>query len=133
MGAYGLGDPRIEHPDLLEERAQGGDQRKHGGPARYFLGLFRPPLGCGAQSGEQLRGGFPSAMTMAGEEAGEALLAQPPDVSGTRITLEEGQRDGRSDLLAENAVGAWPETLQFGVEALVKETLVRTRSSCSQG
>ena len=117
MGSHGAGDPRVEHPDLLDEGLEGGNQRKHGGPARLFLGLLCPPLGRETQPGEQLCGGFPSAIAMAGEEAGEALLAQPPGVCGTRIALEKSQSDGRSDL-AEDAVGARPESLQFGVKTV---------------
>jgi hypothetical protein len=54
---------------------------------------------------------------VAGEEAGEALLAQPPDVRGARVALEEGKCDGRGDLAADT-IGARPESLQFGVEVV---------------
>jgi hypothetical protein len=80
----------VEHPDLFDERLESGHQRKHGGSARFFLGSLCPPLGSAAQPSEQLRGGLPSAVAMAGEEAGEALLTQPPGVCAHGLQASTG-------------------------------------------
>src|SRR5215212_1400533 len=45
MDANGIGDAGFEHPALLDDRAQGGEQRKLGSPTCRLLRLLARPLG----------------------------------------------------------------------------------------
>jgi hypothetical protein len=59
MDANGIGDSRFDHPDLLDDWTQGGEQRKHGRPACRLLRLLRPPLGSRSQLGQKVHGRHP--------------------------------------------------------------------------
>src|SRR5215204_5724314 len=122
MGSHSTGDARFKQPDLLDDRTQSGEQREHCSPARRLLCHLCPSPGGSSQFGEQFCGGLPSAVAMAGEEAGEALLAQSPGISGARVALEESQRDRRVEP-TEDTGGTRPEGVEFGSEAIGQRDL----------
>ena len=60
---------------------------------------------------------------MAGEEAGEALLAEPVRVSGSWVAVDERERDWAVDV-GEHAGGGGPEAFQLGAQLVGERNAV---------
>ena len=114
---YGAGDLGTEEPYLLDEGPEGGDECQDDRPAGLHLEFAGCAGGRGAQTREELKSGLAAAVAVSGEEAREALLTESARVLGTRVALQEGQRDRRVDV-SEDHGRPRPEDLQLGAQAV---------------
>ena len=111
----GVLDGAGEMCDLGDERLEDGDEGAHGVGLRVGGVLAGEPGGCAAQAREQLGHRPAPAVAMAGEEGGEALLAEMSSRLGMRVAAEEGQGDRRVDV-GEDGCCTRPEALEQGPE-----------------
>lgn len=101
-----------QQPDLLDEGLERGGEAEHDRAPRLGLELAHSAGGRQAQPGEQLGGALAAAVAVAGEGAGEALLAKAARLLRAGVALEEGEADERVDV-GEDAGSAGPERFQL--------------------
>ncbi len=114
MGGEGAADLRGEIGDLGDDRLQGCDQAHDHGAAGLGLQLPGAPGGRGSHPLQQLLGGAPARVAVAGEEAGKALGAETPGVGRAGAALQESERDRGVDVGEDERPG--PEGLQLGAQ-----------------
>jgi hypothetical protein len=110
-----IGDLAGEPCDLVDERAQRRDQREHDPAARADLGRAGAPAGRAAQARQQLVRAAATAVVLALQERGQALVAKSARVRRARIARQKGQRDRAVDL-KEDPDRARPEALELAAQ-----------------
>jgi hypothetical protein len=115
VGVDGAADLAGELSDLLDEWLERGDEPEHGRATGVCFELADDGDGCQAQPREQVRGGSPAAVGVAGEERLQALFAEAARVGRAGVALAEGEPDRAVDV-GEDAPSAGPERVELGAQ-----------------
>src|SRR5579884_2118445 len=110
-----VGDLAIEQRDLLDDRAQDGDQSADELAARRVFALAGAAGRRGPELLEQLSGWAPAAVAVAREEVSELPFSHPARVGGGGPALQERERDLPVQA-RERKDRSRPAALQFGAQ-----------------
>jgi hypothetical protein len=124
MLAHRGGELALELLELAVQRRERRDQREHELAAGAQLELADTPRGRATELCEQFRGLLPAGVPLAGQERGQARLAQPARVGRARVALKERERDP-SVQIGEQPQRAGPEPLKLRTQ------LVSQRGPCA--